>query len=114
MTEDDLYDLLSPLADGRVYPYVVPLGSDGFPQWPLLTSFSRYRLMLPGMFSAGRPNRRCTFRLMYGLKRTTKPGRYGLMPFPAASAFTCRGDQNPGYDTTTHLHRATLEITVIA
>ncbi len=23
MTEDDLYDLLSPLADGRVYPYVM-------------------------------------------------------------------------------------------
>ena len=31
MTEDDLYDLLSSLADGRVYPYVVPLGSDGLP-----------------------------------------------------------------------------------
>ncbi len=31
MTEDDLYDLLSPLADGRVYPYVVPLGSDDLP-----------------------------------------------------------------------------------
>lgn len=31
MTEDDLYDLLSTLADGRVYPYVVPLGSDGLP-----------------------------------------------------------------------------------
>lgn len=33
-----------------------------YPQWPLLTSFSRYRLMLPGMCSVGRPNRRCTFR----------------------------------------------------
>ncbi|MHA4408825.1 hypothetical protein ACXP0O_26035 [Klebsiella pneumoniae] len=31
MTEDDLYDLLSSLADGRVYPYVVPLGSDDLP-----------------------------------------------------------------------------------
>ncbi|MCC8009011.1 hypothetical protein INR21_29520, partial [Klebsiella pneumoniae] len=28
MTEDDLYDLLSSQADGRVYPYVVPLGSE--------------------------------------------------------------------------------------
>ena len=34
MTEDDLYDLLSPLADGRVYPYVVSLGSDGLPDVP--------------------------------------------------------------------------------
>lgn len=30
MTEDDIYTLLSSLADGRVYPYVVPLGSDGY------------------------------------------------------------------------------------
>jgi hypothetical protein len=39
MTEDDLYDLLSPLADGRVYPYVVSLGSDGLPDVPLLHHF---------------------------------------------------------------------------
>ncbi len=52
MTEDDLYDLLSSLADGRVYPYVVPLGSDGLPAVSTPMSFSRYRLMLPGMFSA--------------------------------------------------------------
>lgn len=31
MTEDDIYALLAPLADGRVYPYVVPLGSDDLP-----------------------------------------------------------------------------------
>lgn len=29
MNEDDIYALLSPLAEGRVYPYVAPLGSDG-------------------------------------------------------------------------------------
>jgi hypothetical protein len=39
MTEDDLYDLLSPLADGRVYPYVVPLGSDDFPSGRSLHHF---------------------------------------------------------------------------
>lgn len=31
MNEDDIYALLSPLAQGRVYPYVAPLGSDGKP-----------------------------------------------------------------------------------
>jgi HK97 gp10 family phage protein len=39
MTEDDLYDLLSPLADGRVYPYVVPLGSDDLPDGRSLHHF---------------------------------------------------------------------------
>lgn len=31
MNEDDIYALLSSLAEGRVYPYVAPLGSDGKP-----------------------------------------------------------------------------------
>lgn len=31
MNEDDLYALLSPLAEGRVYPYVAPLSNDGKP-----------------------------------------------------------------------------------
>lgn len=31
MTEADLYRLLASLANGQVYPYVVPLGSDGQP-----------------------------------------------------------------------------------
>lgn len=31
MNEDNIYALLSPLAEGRVYPYVAPLGSDGKP-----------------------------------------------------------------------------------
>jgi hypothetical protein len=87
MTEDDLYDLLSSLADGRVYPYVVPLGSDDFLQFPLLMSFSRYRLMLPGMFSAARQSRHCAFRLMYGLKRMTKPERYAWTPWLACRFF---------------------------
>jgi len=31
VNEDDLYALLSPLAEGRVYPYVAPLSNDGKP-----------------------------------------------------------------------------------
>ncbi len=31
MNEDNIYALLSSLAEGRVYPYVAPLGSDGKP-----------------------------------------------------------------------------------
>ena len=31
MNEDDIYSLLSPLADGQVYPYLAPLGTDGTP-----------------------------------------------------------------------------------
>ncbi|EFB4450598.1 DUF3168 domain-containing protein [Escherichia coli] len=31
MNEDNIYALLSTLAEGRVYPYVAPLGSDGKP-----------------------------------------------------------------------------------
>jgi hypothetical protein len=66
---------------------VVSLGSDGLPDVPRLTSFSRYRLMLPGMFSAARQSRHCAFRLMYGLKRMTKPGRYAWMPWLACRCF---------------------------
>jgi len=31
VNEDNIYALLSSLAEGRVYPYVAPLGSDGKP-----------------------------------------------------------------------------------
>ena len=31
MNEDNIYALLSTLAEGQVYPYVAPLGSDGKP-----------------------------------------------------------------------------------
>jgi hypothetical protein len=31
VNEDNIYALLSTLAEGRVYPYVAPLGSDGKP-----------------------------------------------------------------------------------
>jgi len=31
VNEDDIYALLSPLAEGRVYPYVAPLSNDGKP-----------------------------------------------------------------------------------
>lgn len=31
MNEDNIYALLSSTAEGRVYPYVAPLGSDGKP-----------------------------------------------------------------------------------
>ncbi|EMH90840.1 hypothetical protein MTE1_5306 [Klebsiella pneumoniae JHCK1] len=58
-----------------------------YPRWLLLTSFSRYRLMYPGMCSAGRQSQRCVFRLMYGLKRMTKPGRYAWMPWLACRCF---------------------------
>jgi hypothetical protein len=87
MTEDDLYDLLSPLADGRVYPYVVPLGSDGLPDVPAPYIIFSIPTDVPGMFSAARQNRHCAFRLMYGLKRMTKPGRYAWMPWLACRCF---------------------------
>ena len=43
MTEDDLYPLLAPLAGGQVYPYVVPLGSDGKPSGNFLDYYRRDR-----------------------------------------------------------------------
>ncbi len=113
MTEDDLYGLPSPLADGRVYPYVVSLGSDGLPDVPAPYIIFSIPTDVAGDVFCGQQSRHCAFRLMYGLKRMTKPGRYAGCPH-ACRFFPCRGDQNSGYDTTTHLHRATLEITVIA
>lgn len=62
MTEDDICALLAPLADGRVYPYVVPLGSDDLPDVAAPYIIFSIPTDVAGMCSVGRPNRRCTFR----------------------------------------------------
>lgn len=87
MTEDDLYDLLSPLAEGVFIRMWYRWAATDFQMFQRLTSFSRYRLMFPGMFSAARQSRHCAFRLMYGLKRMTKPGRYAWTPWLACRCF---------------------------
>ncbi len=87
MTEDDLYDLLSTLADGRVYPYVVPLGSDGLPAVSTPYVIFSIPTDVAGDFSAARQSRHCAFRLMYGLKRMTKPERYAWTPWLACRYF---------------------------
>lgn len=80
MTEDDLYDLLSTLADGRVYPYVVPLGSDGLPAVSTPYVIFSIPTDVAGDVFCGQQSRHCAFRLMYGLKRMTKPERYARRP----------------------------------
>jgi hypothetical protein len=87
MTEDDLYDLLSPLADGRVYPYVVPLGSDDLPAVAAPYIIFSIPTDVAGDVFWARQSRRCAFRLMYGLKRMTKPERYAWRPWLACRCF---------------------------
>lgn len=114
MTEDVLYDLLSTLADGRVYPYVVPLGSDGLPAVSTPYVIFSIPTNVAGDVFCGRAE--STLRIQVDVWAETNDEARALRPTPRSPAgtFTCRGDKNSGYDTTPHLHRATLEITVIA
>ena len=99
MTEDDLYDLLSTLADGRVYPYVVPLGSDGLPA--VSTPYVIFSILRIQVDVWAETNDEARALRLDALARLQV-----LSPVEVTKI--------PGYDTTTHLHRATLEITVIA
>lgn len=79
MTEDNIYPLLSSLADGRVYPYVVPLEKDGSPSVPHHLTLSFLSLLtLVGMCFVGQQNQHSVSRLTYGLKAELRPGLYAL------------------------------------
>lgn len=114
MTEDDIYTLLAPLADGRVYPYVVPLGSDNLPAVATPYIIFSSPTDVSGDVFCGQAESTLHIQVDVWAKTNDEAGHFDLMPFRAGSPFTYRSDKNPRYDTTTHLYRATLEITVIA
>ncbi len=114
MTEDDLYDLLSPLADGRVYPYVVSLGSDGLPDVPAPYIIFSIPTEVSGDVFCGAES---TLRIQVDVWAETNDEARALRLDALARLQVLSPvevTKIPGYDTTTHLHRATLEITVIA
>ncbi|VTN74414.1 Protein of uncharacterised function (DUF3168) [Klebsiella variicola] len=114
MTEDDLYDLLSPLADGRVYPYVVSLGS-GLPDVPAPYIIFSIPTDVAGDVFCGQAE--STLRIQVDVWAETNDEARALRLDALARLQVLSPvevTKIPGYDTTTHLHRATLEITVIA
>ncbi len=82
MTEDDLYDLLSTLADGRVYPYVVPLGSDGLPA--VSTPYVIFSIPTDGKRAA----RTVLTGMCYSVGSATRQGSSSLTRFIGQSAIT--------------------------
>ena len=115
MTEDDLYDLLSPLADGRVYQYVVSLGSDGLPDVPAPYIIFSIPTDVAGDVFCGQAE--STLRIQVDVWAETNDEARALRLDALARLQVLSPvevTKIPGYDTTTHLHRATLEITVIA
>lgn len=115
MTEDDIYDLLSRLAGGRVYPYVVPLGSDGLPDVPAPYIIYSIPTDVSGDVFCGQAE--STLHIQVDVWAETNDEARALR-LEALSRLEVLSPTEvtkiPGYDTTTHLHRATLEITVTA
>lgn len=87
MTEDDLYDLLSTLADGRVYPYVVPLGSDGLPAVSTPYVIFSIPTDVAGDVFCGQAESTLRIQVDVWLKRMTKPERYAWTPWLACRFF---------------------------
>ncbi|PXH22509.1 DUF3168 domain-containing protein [Klebsiella variicola] len=115
MTEDDLYDLLSSLADGRVYPYVVPLGSDDLPAVAAPYIIFSIPTDVSGDVFCGQAE--STLRIQVDVWAETNDEARALRLDALARLQVLSPvevTKIPGYDTTTHLHRAPLEITVIA
>ncbi|HHT0500781.1 DUF3168 domain-containing protein [Klebsiella quasipneumoniae subsp. quasipneumoniae] len=115
MTEDNIYTLLSPLADGRVYPYVVPLGSDDLPAVPVPYVIFSIPTEVSGDVLCGQAESTLHIQVDVWAKtndeaRTLRHEALSRLEVLSPVEVT----KIPGYDTTTHLYRATLEITVIA
>ncbi|HBX0049575.1 TPA: DUF3168 domain-containing protein, partial [Klebsiella pneumoniae] len=106
MTEDDLYDLLSPLAEGRVYPYVVSLGSDGLPDVPAPYIIFSIPTDVAGDVFCGQAE--STLRIQVDVWAETNDEARALRLDALARLQVLSPvevTKIPGYDTTTHLHR---------
>ena len=115
MTEDDIYDLLSPLADGRVYPYVVPLGGDGLPDVTAPYVIFSIPTDVSGDVYCGQGESTLHIQVDVWAETNDEARALRLEVLARLEVLSpTEVTKIPGYDTTTHLHRATLEITVIA
>jgi hypothetical protein len=111
MTETQIYSLIGDLAGGQVYPYVVPLNSQGDPSvsppWAVFTVVSE----VFGDTLCGPAEENGTLQVdVYAL--TTDEARSIREQVATALAplqFTQLNKTN-GYETDTGLYRATLEI----
>lgn len=114
MTEADIYPLLSSLASGQVYPYVVPLNAQGEPAvsppwvvYSLNSEVSADTLCGPAEMTA-------TLQIdVYSnsideARQLREIVRAALVPL----AFTQMNDTN-SYETDTSLYRAMLEVQIM-
>nr|WP_113869629.1 DUF3168 domain-containing protein [Brenneria salicis]NMN90976.1 uncharacterized protein DUF3168 [Brenneria salicis ATCC 15712 = DSM 30166]RBP57329.1 uncharacterized protein DUF3168 [Brenneria salicis ATCC 15712 = DSM 30166]RLM28532.1 hypothetical protein BHG07_17235 [Brenneria salicis ATCC 15712 = DSM 30166] len=111
MTETDIYPLISALAGGNVYPYVVPLNSEGepaiSPPWVVFSFISQP-----------------SADVLCGPAETTSSVQFDVYAKTIAHAREIRGDViaalsslspgnqmlTQGHDTETALYRATAEL----
>lgn len=115
MTEDDIYALLAPLADGRVYPYVVPLGSDDLPAVAAPYIIFSIPTDVAGDVFCGQAESTLHIQIDVWAETNDEARALRLEALSRLEVLSpTEVTKIPGYDTTTHLHRAMLEITVIA
>lgn len=113
MTEEDLYPLLAPLADGKVYPYIVPLGADGQPSvtlpWIIFSIISDVSSdVLSGQAEAAISVQIDVYALDIVEARNLRE-----QALQAVKSFHPTGiSRTPGYESDSHYHRATLEFHV--
>lgn len=115
MTEDDIYPLLATLAGGRVYPYVVPLGNDDLPAVPAPYVIFSIPTDVSGDVLCGQAE--STLHIQVDVWAETNDEARAIRTEALSKLEVLSPTEVtriPGYDTATHLYRATLEITVIA
>ncbi|AYE16594.1 TPA: DUF3168 domain-containing protein [Escherichia coli] len=115
MTEDNVYALLKSLVDGRVYPYVVPLGSDNLPAVDVPYIVFSIPSDVSGDVFCGPAE--STLHIQVDVWADTNDEARAIRLDALARLEVLSPTEVtkiPGYDTATRLHRATLEITVIA
>lgn len=114
MTEDDIYALLSPLAGGQVYPYVVPLNQTGDPDInPPWIVFS-----LPSEVSSdtfcGPSETSITIQVDVYAKRIKDARELRDLAVDLLSPLGMESlNKFAGYEPENQLHRATLEASII-
>ncbi|HBQ1255981.1 TPA: DUF3168 domain-containing protein [Klebsiella pneumoniae] len=115
MTEDNIYPLLSSLADGRVYPYVVPLEKDGSPSVPSPYVIVSFPSDVSGDVFCGPAESTLRIQVDVWAKSGVEARAIRAQALENLMVLSpTEITRIPGYDTTTKLYRATLEITVVA
>lgn len=114
MTEADVYTLLADLADGQIFPYVVPLDNQGRPAIPPPWAVFSFVSHVSADTFAGEAETANRLQIdVYA--RTLAEAREIRTAAATALSPLAPGDfmRLQGYDSATALYRATLEVLLV-